>query len=281
MISAKAVISVPFYNEVRFLEETLSCLKKIPPDTDVKFFLCNNCSDDGSKDIAEKFAAEDDRFVLHTHDENIGAFQNFQFAFEKSDSDYFMWLGAHDLIDPGYAVSALQAFEERPEISYAAGEPCAFKDKISENKLMADGKYENFHDNRLMRYIQSVGQLNNCTIVNSMFRRSYAKAYKFRHTISWDHVFISHLLWHGPIHYVKSRKYYRRFFDDHTGTREEKLLGEKQKKKPLPRCEFIDFYSEDFLKLYQGPEHTKRHAYNKILDILEKRFGMISFDYDD
>lgn len=277
MIKAKAVISVPFYNEIRFLEETLECLKAIPNDAPVKFFLCDNVSTDGSTDIAAQFAKNDPRFIHHIQKENLGATGNFKFALENSQSDYFMWLGAHDTIDPAYAAAAIEAFETKPDISYAAGEPYAFKATPAQSALMPEGKYANLHADNLTRYVQSVAALGNCTIVNSMFRRAFIKNYGWRHTISWDHVFISHLLWHGPIHYT-GHKYYRRFFDEQAQTREEKLAGADEKKKVMPLSDFMDFYIEDMKNLYEGPENLRAYVQYKMLEIFEKRFGFPAFN---
>lgn len=277
MIKAKAVISVPFYNEIRFLEETLECLKAVPADVPVRFFLCDNQSTDGSTDIAAKFARSDNRFVHHIQKENLGATGNFKFAFENSQSDYFMWLGAHDTIDPSYPAAAIKAFENHPQASYAAAEPYGFKDTPAQSALMTEGKYTGFHGDNLTRYLQSVAMLSNCTIVNSMFRRSCVKNYSWRHTISWDHVFISHLLYSGPVHYTAGHKYYRRFFDDHAQSREEKLAGADEKKKALPRWDFLDFYVEDFRGLYDGPPNLEDYVCKKILEILEKRFTFQAF----
>ncbi|MCD8566637.1 MAG: hypothetical protein LRY36_01730 [Alphaproteobacteria bacterium] len=143
---------------------------------------------------------------------------------------------------------------------------------------MSDAKYISFHTDNLTRYVQSVATLANCTIVNSLFRRAFVKDYSWRHTISWDHVFISHLLWSGPIHYTTGHKYYRRFFENHAETREEKLNAGDAKKKALPRWDFLDFYVEDFRKLYDGPENLENYIAHKMLEILEKRFSFPAFN---
>jgi len=280
MISAKVVIAVPFFNEIQFIEETLSCLKSIPQtDGDIKFFLCDNKSTDGSREIAEKYAKADDRFVLYSHDENIGAIQNFQFAFERSDSDYFMWLGAHDLIDPSYPKAAIEAFDQHHAISYAAAEPYGFRKKTSRCKRMKNSQYLKLSKNRLTRYVQSVERISNCTIVNSLFRRSFAKDFMFRSTISWDHVFISHLLWYGPLFYTKGQKYYRRLFDNTAQTRESKLLSKEVQAAQLHYSKFIELYVDDFQRLYRGPKQCQAHICHQIFNILEKRFGLSAFDY--
>ncbi len=275
LIEAKAVISVPFFNEVKHLEETLQCLKNIPAGVDVKFLMCDNVSDDGSADIAKRFADEDARFVYHCHDSNVGAIANFQAAFEMSKSEYFMWLGAHDLIDASYAAAAIEALDGDEGVSYACADMYGFFDDLSEAAVMEGALYD-FHENRLARYLQSVGMLNNCTLVNTMFRRSALDGFSWRKVISWDHVAISRILWRGRIHVTKGHKYYRRFFKDGMSS-EEKLAKNADTEEKYPRVEFVAFYAEDFNALYDGPAAIKPYLYNKIMDLLEQRFGLINF----
>ena len=245
----------------------------------VKFFLCDNFSNDGSTDIAAKFAHDDKRFVHHIQKYNLGATSNFKFALENSESNYFMWLGAHDIVEPSYVAKAIEALDSKPEISYAAADPYAFTTSPAQSAPMPEAKYTSFHSDNLTRYFQSVAVLSNCTIVNSMFRRAFIRGFGWRHTISFDHVLISHLLWHGPLHYTSGHKYYRHFFEtEHGQTREEKPAGDDPKKKILPLWDFLDFYVEDFKQLYSGPENLRDYAQVKMIDILEKRFGFAAFN---
>jgi hypothetical protein len=189
-----------------------------------------------------------------------------------------MWLGGHDVIDRGYPAAAIKALDEQLDIAYAAAVPLAFKNDIHSAAPMKNSQYRDFASNRLTRYLQSVSALANCTIVNSMFRREYLKSYSFRRTISMDHVLISHLLWHGPIQYVDGHHYYRRFFDQQAEAREEKLLGKHKVEKSLPAYDFVNFYIDDFRALYRGSEPMSRYLEQKIMSLLEQRWGTRAFD---
>ncbi len=277
MIEAKAIIGVPFFNEKKYLQETLACLEAIPKDVDVRFFLCDNVSNDGSSEIAAAFAERDDRFVYHLQDKNIGATNNFKYAFNNSKSEYFMWLGAHDLINPEYPQGAIDAFEANAEISYAAAIPYAFKDDVSGAIEQPNAMYKGFNDDRLVRYMESVAKLNICTILNSFFRRKYLDNFTLAETISWDHVLISHLMWHGPVNYVEGSQYLRRYFESEI-SREEKMAGTERKTTKYPRIRFLEFYVEDFQKLYGAENALCDYLSNKMLNLLEQRFGFLAFN---
>jgi glycosyltransferase involved in cell wall biosynthesis len=267
LVQSKAVISVPFYNEASFLEETLECLLNVPGGVPVKFFLCDNATDDGSSDIATRYAEKDDRFVYHRHDKNIGAFSNFQFAYEQADCDYFMWLGAHDLIDGSYPAAAIKLLDDNNDFSYACADMKAFETDISQAAPMKGALYD-FHDDRLVRYLQSVAKLANCTIVNTMFRHECLKDYNWQNIVSWDHSAISRILWHGKVGVTKGHYYYRR------ALKKAVQQGNAQKEAALPRIDFIEHYARDFCALYEGPETIKTHLSVKIIGLLEQRFGI-------
>lgn len=277
MIVAPAVIAVPFFNEAPFLEQTLDCLRRVPNDSGVKFLLSDNGSSDGSTEIAERFAKEDPRFTLIIQPYNIGAAANFQWTFENADCEFFMWLGAHDLIDSTYPAAAIARLRAQLDVSYAVPEFFAFVDDPSAYQPMKEAHY-NFASERLMRYLQSVMQLVNCTMLNTFFRKSFAKSLVWRSTVGMDHVIISHLLWHGPAANVQGQGYYRRFPKKQRPPPVEFFFGRDSDGKSLPRLDLITYYIEDFQRLYSGHPILRDYLTNKMLEILEKRFGILSFD---
>jgi len=274
-VTATAVVCVPVYNEERYIEDTLRSLHQVPDEVDVKFFIADNKSTDRSFEIIKNFAARDNRFIIHQHDKNLGASENFNYVYNNSDSPYVMWLGGHDLIDPGYIQKAINIFEKHEDAAYVVAEPNGFFDEIENSVLMEDAKYD-FSDNRLTRYLQSVASLANCTIVNSLFRRKFLDTLEFRTTIGNDHVLISHLLWHGKIYYADNEKYYRRFFKEERISQEERMTGDKTS--TLDYYSLIQYYIDDFKKLYNQQNEIQDFLCHKILEILEKRFGLDSFD---
>lgn len=277
MITAKTVIGVPVYNEIDYLKQTLDCLSNVPEQKDIVFFLTDNMSDDGSYELVQQYAQNDKRFVVHQHDTNIGAYKNFVYVFEKSQSDYFMWLGAHDLIDPHYFGQAAKVFEKDKEkkLAYVAPLPYGILNGQKTPGEVKNARY-NFHENPTARYLQSVASLANCTLVYSLFRREYLEDIKFSNVISGDHIVISHLLWYGNVRYLNSAKIYRRYFKERDETTDERLTGEKGS--ILDRRDFINEYAKDFLKLYNDDGPLQDYLCNKMLSLLEQRFGLQNFN---
>jgi predicted O-linked N-acetylglucosamine transferase (SPINDLY family) len=264
-----AYVGIPIYNEEKYIEETIRSLKN--QDTDaVGFLVCDNASTDRTLEIVRDTASGDKRFEIFRQTENRGAYTNFKFAYENTDSDYFMWLGGHDYLSPDYLRRSIEALDTDPQLSMAFGMPYSVQDGTL--NFLKSGIYDFSHPAPAQRYIQSVAQLANCVIVHSLFRRKHLADFEMREVISGDHVFISHLLWKGLLRYVDGPKYYRRYFQTRTDTAAERITGKKQQ---LSRADFYRYYQDNFDALSKGvlkpAEATKLRAMMK--DILLKRFG--------
>src|SRR6516162_10132302 len=108
-------IAIPVYNEEKFLLETIqSAINQSYKN--IRIIISDNCSTDASFEIASKFAKQDNRIELIRHEKNIGALENFIFALSKCNTQYFMWLGAHDLLLPGFIEEAVNKMNGDPSI---------------------------------------------------------------------------------------------------------------------------------------------------------------------
>lgn len=112
---AIVTIGIPFYNEEKYLGATIqSALNQ--SYSDIKIIATDNCSTDNSYEIAKGFANKDNRIELIRHEKNIGAIENFVFALSKCTTPYFMWLGAHDILLPGFIEEAVHHMKKDSSI---------------------------------------------------------------------------------------------------------------------------------------------------------------------
>ena len=110
------IIAIPAYNEEAHIGEAIASLKA-QDWPDFLALICDNGSTDRTGEICREAIAGDPRFNYLRHPENRGAAFNFNYAFDISDSPYFMWLGAHDKIAPTYLGEHLRALEANPDFS--------------------------------------------------------------------------------------------------------------------------------------------------------------------
>ncbi|NYT61907.1 glycosyltransferase [Alcaligenaceae bacterium] len=263
-------VGVPIYNEEKYIAQTLDSLKAQNVDN-VHFLVTDNSSTDRTLELCQEIIGSDERFTIVQQPKNLGALENFQYAFDASQSKFFMWLSGHDFVSEYYLETAAKKLEKTPSLSMICGQPYAvLNDKLV--GLVKDAVYDFTHENPLIRYLQSVAQVANCTILQSLFRRKDLKRYVFKKTISFDHVLISHLLWHGKLSYMETEKYYRRYFEQRTSTQPERITGDKR---PLSRDEFYSYYLDDFSRVYQGKQGEKNQLKGKILEMLKQRFDNV------
>lgn len=98
---ARVSVVTPFYNTAKYLRE---CITSVLAQTldDFEYILADNCSNDGSADIAREFAARDARIRYVRHDELLPQVANYNraLALISPDSTYCKIVQADDWIFP-------------------------------------------------------------------------------------------------------------------------------------------------------------------------------------
>ena len=166
----KLIIGVPVYNEEKYLHQCLSSIQ----DQSHQDFICiisDNCSTDASVQIASDFTQKDNRFFIVKQNKNIGSSKNFEYLLKETDSLYFMWVGAHDLLDANALSKYLQEYEKE-NIS------CVFSNfsivnEIGELKRIDHSgmKWDVRFRSKILRFIKSSLVRGGCPPINGLFRR--------------------------------------------------------------------------------------------------------------
>lgn len=120
MTQPRLRIGVPVYNggTAGFAEMIESLL--VQTFTDFEIFIVDNCSTDDTADIAQGFAARDPRVHYYKNAKNIGAYPNFNRAFElASGSPYFKWAAHDDLYRPEFLEKCVEVLDREPDVVLA------------------------------------------------------------------------------------------------------------------------------------------------------------------
>lgn len=115
----RLTIGVPVYNSETLLEQ---CLGNLAAQTfpDFKVIILDNASTDGTRDIAQRFAAQDPRFEYHRQPRNVGAKQNFADVLARADTDYFMWRADDDTSDVNFVEILIKLLDANSGAALAA-----------------------------------------------------------------------------------------------------------------------------------------------------------------
>ena len=169
----KLTIAVPVYNEKDFILEALkSCLMQAGT-----IQIYDNCSDDGSGEICKRFANQHSHVTYIRNTSNLGAFENFKLPLFKCKTEYFQWVGAHDILGKNYTLPLLEIAEKDPSISLVYGKTSAIDENGTvlrkknrtkyTSKAQSDSPFE-----RLKDYVEN---LRDGFIIHGVFRTEFLK----------------------------------------------------------------------------------------------------------
>lgn len=104
---------VTTYNSSEFLEQTLSSLAE-QTWSNLEILIGDDCSDDETVSIAEKFCASRDNCRVIARRENLGWIENTNDLMARAEGS-FMFLAFHDdVVDPRYVEKLMERLEARP-----------------------------------------------------------------------------------------------------------------------------------------------------------------------
>ena len=114
-------VVIPCYNYGRFLGDCVrSALDQ--DGVDVRVLIIDDASPDGSAEVAERLAAEDDRIEVRRHAVNRGHIATYnEGLLEWADGDYSVLISADDLLTPGSLARAAAVLEAHPTVGFVYG----------------------------------------------------------------------------------------------------------------------------------------------------------------
>jgi glycosyltransferase involved in cell wall biosynthesis len=126
-LSALVSIGIPVYNGANSLTLVLDNLLSQSFNR-FKILISDNCSEDKTSEICEKFASLDRRVAYYRQPFTSNPTKNFKFVLEKSDTPYFMWAAHDDNRDKNYIEELLYALERNQEAVLAFGDVVQYID---------------------------------------------------------------------------------------------------------------------------------------------------------
>lgn len=106
-------VGLPVFNGERFLGEAIESIVRQSFD-DLELIVSDNCSTDGTEEIARRYAAIDRRIKYVRNDRNVGAGNNFNQVAAMATGEYFKWSAHDDVIRPTYIERCVEALDEDP-----------------------------------------------------------------------------------------------------------------------------------------------------------------------
>ena len=122
-------VVIPCYRYGHFLEDAVSSALHGQEGVDVRVLVIDDCSADGSAEVARRIAAGDDRVDLVVHTKNRGHIATYnEGLLEWADGDYTVLLSADDRLAPGALPRAAGLLDAHPNVGFAYGNAVWFSD---------------------------------------------------------------------------------------------------------------------------------------------------------
>lgn len=218
-VTPLVTIGIPFYNEDKYLGETIrSAVNQSYPN--IKIIASDNCSTDQSYSVAKQFADSDRRIELIRHEKNIGAIENFLFTLSRCTTPYFLWLGAHDILLPTFIEEAIMVMTANPSVVLLYPKAVFFENDgtIKEN---ADSDIDTTGMNRLNGLLKVANNLVACTALHGVFITEKLKKIPLIKNAS-DMLLLFLTAGYGEISSSKTVQFHRRIVRKETFTQQKK-----------------------------------------------------------
>jgi len=104
-------IGLPVYNNAKHVSKTLdSLLNQSYPN--IVIYLSDDCSDDGTDDICQRYAERDNRIIFSRNERNVGANANNRKVLASASTEYFMFARGHEILSSNHIADCVPVLEE-------------------------------------------------------------------------------------------------------------------------------------------------------------------------
>ncbi len=203
-------IGIPVYNEINFLEHTLNSV--VIQEVD-EIIISDNASTDGSSELCQEFVKKYSHIIYHRFDTLQAANYNFLNCVRLASNDFFMIMGAHDLLSKNYIAELKNILIETDSIT-AYANPVHLSDEYAYKKNYT---YHFSHlledENSSTRVLAAIEHLTNCSIYYGLHRRKvFMKALEQSMQTKYtgiDHGILTKLAARGKMKLCPSVTFYR------------------------------------------------------------------------
>lgn len=269
-------IAIPVYNEEKYLSSTIESVIH-QSYKNIRIIISDNCSTDSSFEVAKKYALVDNRIELFQHEENIGAIENFRFALSKGDTEYFMWMGAHDIVAERFIEGAVNRMKGDDEIALVFPKSVFFENDIKNHGESADSEIDTTGLTRIEAYGKVIAALYSCVAVHGVFKTEILKKVPLEKGGA-DHLILAGVSLYGKLVPTADVNFFRRIVrKETTKEAEQRLVKFKMYDEKYNRFILMSFMHIKYLILNKDltGREKKKMVYQTIA-VFNKRFVAFS-----
>ena len=200
---------MPTYNGATYLAQSLdSLLKQDYPNCEL--VISDNCSTDGTREIAREYAGRFERFQYVRQETNLGAAANFNHVLGLARGTYFMWAADHDLWAPTFVSKCVALLEAHPKSVLAHTETMLASVDGLPIEVM-DDRIDLSDGSALARYKRLIWNIDACNMVYGVSRlEPFRRAGGFADVFGPDLLLLARLVLEGTVERIDEPLYFRR-----------------------------------------------------------------------
>lgn len=202
-------IGMPVYNGEAYLRGALDALLE-QDYPNLEIVLSNNASTDATEAICREYAERDGRIRYHRRARNTPAYENFNYVFQESRGQFFMWAAYDDLWHRSFVSRCVEALLARPEavLCHSYGQPISPTGEPIYSPHTGCSNEESDLRSRWRR-MMTFWDINEA-IYGLMRREVAARTRLMRLFLCADLIFLSEMAIHGQIIQVPETLFWKR-----------------------------------------------------------------------
>lgn len=114
-------ICLPVFNGQQHLAQAIESVLAQTLE-DFELLISDDCSDDGSLEIIQKYAEKDARIRILKNDKRLGLFDNYNYCISEAKGKYLKFFAQDDLLEPNCLAAMSQVLNVIPSVSMVACE---------------------------------------------------------------------------------------------------------------------------------------------------------------
>lgn len=202
-------IGIPVYNEEKYIAQTL--LSAVGQTyQDIRILVSDNASTDSTFEIIQDIANQYSNIKVIRQPHNIGATANFEYVMQLADTEYFCWLGGHDILEKEYIQKALNIYESAESLALVYPESQTINEEGSLLPHYLNSRIDTSALNMVIGPIKLLKNLGACTAIHGLFRTKQIQQYKIKEIVGADGAVLYFISLMGKIKSVGEILYFRR-----------------------------------------------------------------------
>ncbi|MBX7242075.1 MAG: glycosyltransferase family 2 protein [Bacteroidia bacterium] len=209
MALPSVTIGIPVYNEGKYITETLlSAVNQSYPE--LKILVSDNASTDNTLEEIRKVADRFPNITVVSQPGNIGATNNFEYVMQNAGTEYFCWLGGHDILHPDFIQKAVNAFLSDSSLSLTYPESQAIDEKGNPLNTFPNSKIDTSNLSFAAGPVKVLKNLGACTAIHGLYKTHQIKKYKIKEIVGADGAVLYYISLMGKLKSLNEILYFRR-----------------------------------------------------------------------